>query len=436
VTLPADAGYDAARSVYNAAIDRRPALIVRCAAESDVLEALHFARSHHLPVAVRGHGHSLAGSGVCDGGIVIDLSRLKRIDIDPIHQTVRMQPGLTWGEFDRNTAAFGLATTGSRVSTVGTTGVTLGGGLGWLMRSCGLSCDNLLALDVVTAEGRQVSASESTDTDLLWAMRGAGANFGIVTSLTLQLHPVHRVLVADLVYPLSSAFDVLRHYRDLSATSPDELAVLAGLMNGPDGDPLLTLRACYTGAPSRGETLERSLRIGTPLVDQLSWMTYPELQSIYDVLHPLGRRHAWRNCLLENLGDDALETLLGNLLPVPSGCKVFIDQLGGAIGRVDTAATAFGHRDARYSLLIESTWNEPIGGGSQVVWANRVWRAMRPFATDAVYVNFLDVLLGRAQAPEWARSVYGQNYARLAALKARYDPSNVFSSNVNIQPSE
>lgn len=425
-------GYDAARTIYNAMIDRHPALIVRCAGVADVITAVQFARSHHLLVAIRGGGHNVAGRAICDGGLVIDLSRMKGIHVDPTHRTARAEPGVTWNEFDRETQAFGLATTGGTVSTTGIAGLTLGGGLGWLMRKYGLACDNLVSVDLVTAEGRFLTANATQNADLFWGVRGAGANFGVVTSFEYQLHPVGQLLAGMLIHPFAKAKDVLRFYRDVTATAPDELTALAVLLTSPDGDPVVAIISCYTGPIEAGEEVMRPLRaFGPPLADQVGPMSYLQAQTMLDASFPPGLRNYWKTNFLKALSDEAIETLVTYFATVPSALTAaVIEQFGGAVGRIGQEETAFSPRDQRFNLGIVSRWTDSAESEKHIRWTREFWEVMQPFATDAVYVNYLPEDEGnRVQA------LYGAaKYERLVRLKNTYDPTNFFRLNPNIKP--
>jgi FAD binding domain len=351
---PGEAGYDRARSLWNAAVDRRPALVVRCAGAADVVRAVDFARERTLPVAVRGGGHNVAGSGACDGGLLLDLSRMKGLRVQPARRTARAEPGLTWGEFDRETQAFGLATTGGVCSEAGIAGVTLGGGFGWLMRRHGLTVDNLLSVDVVGADGRLRTASATEHADLFFGVRGAHSNFGVVTSLEYRLHPVGPTVLAGMVlHPLERGREVLRFYRDYTSRAPDELGAWAALLTAPDGHPMVALLACYSGPAGTGEEVVRPLRtFGPPVADLIRPMPYVAAQALIDASFPRGRLNYWRSSLLRALSDDAIDTLLGGFGEVASPySSVLIEQLGGAVRRARPDATAFPHRDAPYDLV-------------------------------------------------------------------------------------
>ena len=433
---PGDDDYDAGRRVWNGMIDRRPALIAGCAGPADVIRAVDFARDHELLLAVRGGGHNVAGSGVCDGGLVIDLSRMKGIRVDPAARTVRAEGGVTWGEFDAETQAFGLATTGGQVSTTGIAGLTLGGGYGWLARSFGFACDNLLSVDVVTADGRLVTASAEEHSDLFWALRGGSGNFGVVTSFEFRLHEVGPTLMAGpLFYPLAAARDVLRFYRDVAPTAPDALTCLPGLLTSPEGAPLAALVPVYVGPLAEGEAALRPLRaFGAPVADLVGPMPYQALQMMFDPSFPAGRRSYWKSGFLPDWDDAAIETLVEHFARVPSPYAVVIaEHRGGASARVAPDETAFPHRGLLYNLVITTAWDDPADDQINIRWARELWAALQPFADDAVYVNLLGDVADEGEAR--VRAAYGANYDRLVELKRIYDPTNLFRVNQNIKPS-
>jgi len=432
---PGDPGYEPGRRVWNGMIDRRPALIARCAGAADVIQAVGFARERGLPLAVRGGSHNVAGNAVCDGGVVIDLSGMKAIRVDPARRTVRAEGGVTWGEFDRETQAFGLATTGGIVSTTGIGGLTLGGGIGWLGRSYGLACDNLLSADLVTADGRLRTVSATEHADLFWGLRGGGGNFGVATSLEFRLHPVGPVLGGLLIHPFDAARDLLRLYRDFTATAPPELTCFAVLATSPEGAPMAAVALCYNGRPEDGERVLRPLRsFGSPMVDGIGPMPYTGLQSMLDPFYPPGLLNYWKSSFLTGLGDDAIDTMLAYCADRPTPlCHMAIEHMGGAVSRVGAEESAFAQRDQPYNFLCLGVSTDPAEAEACVRWARRFWEAMQPFASAGVYVNYLG-----AEADEGAervRAAYGAaKYERLSALKAAYDPSNLFRLNQNIRP--
>jgi FAD/FMN-containing dehydrogenase len=426
-----DDGYDAARAVFNGMIDRHPALIVRAAGVADVIRGVNFARTHNLPLSVRGGGHSVAGNAVCDGGVMLDLSPMKGMRVDPVRQTAQAQAGLTLGEFDLETQEFGLATTLGVVSMTGIAGLTLGGGLGWLNGRYGLACDNLISADVVIADGRMLTASAEENEDLFWGIRGGSGNFGVVTSFEYQLHPVGPVLAGGLVYPMTKAREVLRFYHEFASTCPDELSTVASLGIAPDGIPVVSISICYCGPIETGEQVLRPLRaLGSPLEDSIQPMAYRTLQSAPDAGFPFGRQHYWKSSFLKHLSDEAIEVLVRFVAEMPSPTTgVGLQQMHGAASRVDPAATAFPHRDEHYDLIILSQWTDPSDSAKNIEWTRAFFDAMQPFFERGVYVNNLG-----EEGEDRVQAAYGANYNLLLALKNKYDPTNIFRLNQNITP--
>ncbi len=432
---PGDTAYDEARTIWNAMIDRRPALIVRCAGVADVIIAVNFARTHDLLVAVRGGGHNVAGNAVCDDGLMIDLSPMKSVWVDPVQRTARAEPGLTWREFDHETQAFGLATTGGVIPTTGVAGLTLGGGIGWLMGKHGLSCDNLLAVDVVTADGQLIHASTAENPDLFWGVRGGGGNFGIVTSFEFQLHPVGQVLGGMVIHPLAKAKEALKFYREFTRNVPDELTTQAGLLTSPEGEPVVAFVVCYNGSLEEGEKVLQPLRaFGPPLADEICPMPYITLQGIIEEAFPPGLQNYWKSNFLQSLSDEAIEVLADRFAQTPAPTSfLVIEHMSGAVCRVSEDATAFGHRDAAYNFLVLGIWPDPADNATNVRWVRETWEAMQPFATSRVYVNYLGQV--EDEGVERIKEAYGvAQYERLLALKKKYDPTNLFHLNQNINP--
>jgi FAD/FMN-containing dehydrogenase len=431
---PGEAGYEEARWVWNGLIDRRPALIAQCAGVADVIQCVQFARTHGLLVSVRGGGHNVPGNAVCEGGLMIDLTRMKGVRVDPTRRTVRAEGGVTWREFDHETQALGLGTTGGAVSDTGIAGLTLGGGLGWLAGSYGLACDNLLAVDLVTADGRLLTASAEEHPDLFWAVRGGGGNFGVVTSFEYRLHPVGPVLAGRVLFPFSRAAEVLKWYRDFSATIPDALNTIGGLTTAPDGTKVVAVLACYHGPLAAGERVLRPLRaFGPPLVDEIRPRPYREVQTLLDAASPRGRRYYVKAAFVEAISDAAIETLVSHFAAVPSPFSLLaFQQLGNAARRVPPGATAFYHRGAMYEWFVQAAWPDPADDDGNIRWAREVAGAMRPFTTGRGYVNHLGPEAVEGLEP--IRAAYGPNYDRLVALKNRYDPTNLFRLNPNIKP--
>jgi FAD/FMN-containing dehydrogenase len=427
-----DGGYDAARKVWNGMIDRRPALIARCAGVADVIAAVRFARDHELLVSVRGGGHNITGNAVCEGGLMIDLSPMKSVRVDPVDRTARAEAGLTWGEYNRETQAFGLASTGGVVSTTGIAGLTLGGGLGWLMGKHGLSCDNLLSADLVTADGQFLTASADQHPDLFWGLRGGGGNFGVVTSFKYRVHPVGPVLAGMVLHPMAKAREVLRFYRDYARTCPDALTAFAALMTSQEGAPVVALVVGYIGDLAEGEALVAPVRkFGSPLVDTIAPMSYVQLNQMFDAAFPYGGvQRYWKSSFLKQLGDDVLEILVdrGATMRSPMSMVGFF-HVHGAAARVNANETAFGLRDDQWDYDVISQWDDPAESSGHIQWTREFWTAVEPFATGKVYVNHLD-----AEEGTRIRAAYSDDYGRLVALKNKYDPTNLFRLNQNIKP--
>lgn len=429
---PGDDGYEEARSIWNGMIAKRPALIARCLEAADVVSCVNFARNNEVPVSVRSGGHNIAGSALCDGGITIDLSRMKNIRVDPVSRTARGEPGLIWREFDRETQAFGLATTGGICSEAGIAGVTLGGGFGWLMRKHGLALDNLLSVEVVTADGKLRNASSTENADLFFGVRGAHSNFGIVTALEYRLHPVGPTVLAGMVlHPLENAKAVLRFYREYTSTAPEEMSAWAALLTSPDGHPMIAILICYTGPVEAGEQVVQPLKeFGPPVMDMIQPMPYVQSQSLVDESFPKGRLNYWRSSLLRELGAAAIDALVEGFRKVGSPySSVLIEQLGGAVARVRQDETAFSHRDSPYDCVIMPMWSDPAESEKHMRWADELWRVIQPFASGGVYVNYLG-----DEGEERIKAAYGINYERLTLLKNKYDPLNLFRFNQNVQP--
>lgn len=430
VLFEGDDLYERSRKIWNAMIDKHPALIAQCADAPDVVRCVGFARQHDLLIAVRGGGHNVAGHAVCDGGVMIDLSQMKSVRVDLRSRTARVDPGVVWGEFDRETQAFGLATTGGQVSTTGIAGLTLGGGEGWLASKYGFTADNLLSANVVTADAQQLTASLTTNEDLFWALRGAGHNFGIVTSFEYRLHEVGPVLGGMVLHPFNRARDVLRFYREFLAAVPDELTTMAALFTGPDGNLMIAILACYAGALDEGERAVAALRqFGPPVGDTIAPIPYTTMQTLFDAALPAGRLNYWKGSLMNELNDDLIETIVeyGRSIPSPfSG--VFIPHYHGAFGRVAKRDTAYFHRDLPYEMIILSSWIDPRDSESNIRWTRELFGAVQTHVRRAVYVNMLD----RDEGEQRVHDAYGENYERLLNLKAKYDPTNFFRLNQNI----
>lgn len=441
--VPDHAEYDEARRVWNGMIDRRPALIARCAGVADVIDAVGFARAHGLLAAVRGGGHGVAGHATCDGGLVVDLSVMKGIDVDPVARRARVQGGVTWGELDRETQLFGLATPGGNVSTTGVAGLTLGGGIGHLRNRHGLSVDNLLSVDLVTADGGFVRASETENEDLFWGVRGGGGNFGVVTSFEFRLHPVGPTVgLCAPFYPADMARDVLRLWRDFAQTTPDELSTMAAIWTvpaAPDfpedarGKDVVIPIAVWCGPPDAWEEATRPLRrLGTPLADLSGPIPYRDLQRAFDPFFGKGDFYYFTSLRLERLDDEAIDAVLARALEKPSPRSfVPIWHHGGAVRRVGADETAYGDRNAPFLLSIDAAWEGAEDTEENLEWARSFWREMGGYSSGGLYLNFAG--LGE-DTEEIIRAAYGPNYRRLVELKARYDPLNLFRLNHNIRP--
>jgi FAD/FMN-containing dehydrogenase len=432
---PGAEGYEDARRVWNAAVDRKPALIARCAAADDVVACIEFAREQDLLISIRGGGHSVAGNSVSDGGMTIDLSRMKAIDVDRSKRSVRAEGGVLIQDLDRATQACGLATTMGNVSTTGIGGLTLGGGLGFLMRKHGLACDNLLSVDVVTADGRRLTASTEQNPDLFWGLRGGGGNFGVATAFEYRLHPVGPVLAGPIAHPFTAARDLLRFYREFAFTAPDELTCYALLGSTPDGTPMAAMLPAWSGAIDEGEKQLRPIRaFGAPLADEVAPMPYTSLQSMEDTTYRAGLYDYWASHFLEDLSDELIDLLIAYAAKRPvSTCHVALEVFGGAVSRVPEGETAFPNRRARFDCLIIGMCDEPAEYPGCVRWARELSQVVRPLSTGSAYVNYLG-----SEADEGGgrvRAVYGSGiYERLETLKAKYDPTNFFRMNQNVKP--
>lgn len=439
-----DTGYEAARQVWNGMIDKQPALIVRAAGPADVIDAVRFAKGRELLVAVRGGGHNVAGNAVCDGGLAIDLSPMNSVRVDLEAQTARVEGGATWGDVDRETQAFGLATPGGVVSTTGVAGLTLGGGIGWLRNKYGLSCDNLRSADVVTAGGELVRTSADENPDLFWALRGGGGNFGVVTSFEFQLHEVGpEVAFAAVMYPMEEAERLLPAWRDFMEEAPDEVSSQAILWSLPEveafpeevrGRPVFVIGALYSGDPAEGEQVLGPLReLSDPVLDMSDVVPYTAAQSSFDPFYPEGElQYYWKSTRLAGLGEETIRTLIKHASERPSPrTHLIIWHQGGAMRRVEPDETAFGDRSAPYLLTIDSTWPDPSQTEENITWTRAVWEDLQRFSSGGLYLNFPG--LGE-EGEKLVRSAYGSAYDRLARVKSRWDPENLFRMNQNIAP--
>jgi FAD/FMN-containing dehydrogenase len=432
---PADPGYDQARRIHNGMFDRRPAVIARCRGTADVVDAVRFARVHGLELSIRGGGHSVAGKSVCEAGLMLDLSLMKGIQVDRAGHTACAQGGVTWGEFNRETQLYGLATTGGVVSTTGIAGLTLGGGLGWLMGKHGLAADNLISAEVVTASGDVVHASTDEDRELLWGLRGGGGNFGVVPWFEYRLHPVGRVTSGIAAHPVERAREVLQFFRDVSSSGPDELTLDGGLLHAPDGSgvPLAAIIACHCGSLAEGAAGTRAIKgFGSPLVDTIGPASYVETNTtIFDPGFPRGTRNYWKSSFLAELSDAAIDALIAQFAVCPSTMSgLVLEHFHGAATRVGVGETAFPQRRQSYNLLIVSQWLDPKDDEKNLAWARATYDALRPHMARESYANYQT----DDQTQDAVARAYGPNYARLVALKNRLDPTNVFHLNNNIRP--
>lgn len=430
---PGDASYDAARQVWNGAVDRRPALIAYCGNAGDVIDAVAFARAQGTLVAVRSGGHNVAGLSVCDDGMVIDLSRMKKITVDPVRRVARAEAGLSLGEFDTATQAHGLATTMGVNGDTGIAGLTLGGGFGRLGRKYGLTCDNLVAAEIVTADGRLLRASAADHPDLFWGLRGGGGNFGIVTAFEYTLHPVGpALLVRSVLHRYDHAHAAMRFYDAFARNAPDEVSADAALVTTPSGERFFSISACYVGPPAAGEpVLAPLMTFGQPVESQLAALPYLEIQSRGDSMLPRGRRYYWKAQFLNAIGDAAIDALLEAYARAPSTASLLVfQQVGGAIARVPRSQSPYANRDALFDCFPLAVWDDAAGDEANKEWARALWSAVRPYGTGGVYANNLG-----DEGEDRIRDAYGENHARLVALKTRYDPANMFRLNQNIRPS-
>jgi len=443
LVLPGDAAYEAARRVWNGMIDRRPAVVVRCRGVADVMAAVAFARDHEMLLAVRGGGHNVAGFGTCDGGLVVDLSPLRSVRVEPRLRRARVGGGATWADVDRETQVFGLAAPGGIVSTTGVAGLTLGGGQGWLRRTYGMACDSLRSADVVTAEGELVVASEDEHPDLFWALRGGGGNFGVVTSFELELHPVGpTVAFAGPVYPLEDSAAILAGVRRVLADAPDALNLSATWWTIPaapgfppelHGRAAVVVGATWIGPPEEGEERLQPLReLGTPILDLSATLPYVALQQIFDPFFPAGAlQYYWKSIYLARLDEEVVSTIAAAAASRPSALSMIgLWALGGAIARVDPASTAAGDRAAPFLLEILANWADPGDADANIRWARELFAAVEPFSTGKTNLNFP----GLGDEPDFVRAAFGGTWDRLVEIKRRYDPGNLFRLNQNVDP--
>jgi FAD/FMN-containing dehydrogenase len=430
VLTAGDQDYDGARRVWNGMIDRKPSMVVRCSSIADVMRTVRFVREHNLPLTVRGGGHSVSGKSVADGAVMLDMSRMNGIQIDPDGRSVIVQGGAKWGDLDREAETYGLATTGGVISSTGVTGLTLGGGIGWLMGKHGLSCDNVISAILVNAEGSQVSVSASENQDIFWAIRGGGGNFGIVTALKLRLHRLESVEGGILLYPRSAAMDLLRRYRDVTLTAPDELTTYAALMTG-HGSPLAAVALCHSGARSQAAGAASQFCLtNAPIADMTGEKKYSEVQSMLDFAAPAGMHYYFKCPFLRELTDDAIRTIVEHSESAPTEqTQVVIEHMHGVASRVPATDTAFGLRRIHYSINVMPAWSDPVMAEKCIDWARSLAVALDSLGASDAYVNYLG-----DEGAAAVRASYGVNYERLSQLKRKYDPDNLFRSNQNIIP--
>ena len=434
VLAPADDGFDAARRVHNGLVDRTPAVIIRCRSAADAAAGVRFARSAGLDVCVRGGGHNVAGRAVVDGAVMIDLAEMKGIEVDPDARTVRAEGGVTWAELNGAAAEHGLAVTGGAISTTGIAGLTLGGGLGWLMAKHGLAADNLLAVELVTADGEVLEVTEDSAPDLFWALRGGGGNFGIATTFTYRAHPLDMVTGGLIAHPFEAAADMLRFYRDAAAAANDDTTVFAGVVHAPDGSghKLAAMVVFHTGEAEQAEQdLAPFTSWGSPLVVDVGRMPYPVMNTLLDAGYPAGALNYWLSSFTRGLTDELIDTVVERFTSVPSPMTVvLLEHFHGAVTRIGVTDTAVPHRTKGWNLLVPSVWMDPAATDENIAWTRETHKALAPHLDERRWLNYLD----DDQGDDAVRAAYGPNYARLLEVKRRYDPENVFRHNHNIDP--
>jgi len=440
IVLPDDPNYDKAREIWNAMIDRRPAVIVQCSEADDVLHAISYARENGLEISIRGGGHNIAGSALCDNGVVIDFSNMKTVSVDAQKRRVYVEPGATLGDFDKAVQAHGLATPVGINSTTGVAGLTLGGGFGWLTRKYGMTIDNLVSAEMITADGRKIQVSEDENTDLFWAIRGGGGNFGVITQFEFSLYPVGpEILAGLLVFPINQAKQVLEKYREFVKSAPEELNIWVVLRKAPPlpflpenvhGKEVVVLAIFYAGDIKEGEKLIDPLRsFGDTYGEHVGAQPYVQWQQAFDPLLTPGARNYWKSHNFKELSDGALESIIefAGKLPSPH-CEIFVGLIEGAANRVPSDAMAYGHRDAKFVLNVHGRWDEAAQDETCISWAREFFKASAPFASAGAYVNFMT-----ADESDRVAAAYGVNYARLKQIKKKYDPENFFHNNQNIK---
>lgn len=432
VIRPGDVRYDAARRIWNASIDKRPGVIVQCTGLADVIEAVRFAREQRLLVSIRGGGHNVGGRALCDGGMVIDLSMMKGIHVDAAARRVRVQPGVLLGELDRETHVYGMAVPLGVISRTGVAGLTLGGGVGWLARKYGLTCDNVVSFEIVTADGEVRQVSADSHADLYWALRGGGGNFGVVTSFEYALHPVATVYGGMIVHPRAQATDLLRFYRSFTQGAPDELAAYAALLSLPDGTPAAAIIACYNGDLGKGEQVMAPLKaFGSPLADMIQPLPLPAMNSLIDMAAPDGNQNYWKSSFLRELSNEAIDVIVTHANQATSPLTaVLVEHYGGFAGRVARDATAFPQRHAQYNLGLLAQWSDPAESARHIAWTRAFAAAAAPFRSGDFLLNFLG-----EEDDDVIKAAFGVNYPRLVEVKTKYDPTNFFRVNQNVRPS-
>jgi len=433
ILVEGDVDYDSARKIWNGMIDRKPALIAQCLDKEDIIQAVKFARKNELLVSIRGGGHNVSGNAVCDGGIMIDLSLMKKVEVDAEKKVAHVEMGATWGDFDKATQQFGLSTTGGLITTTGVAGLTLGGGVGWLVRKYGLSCDNLIEAEVITADGNVVKTSLFENPDLLWGIRGGGGNFGIVNSITLRLYEVRTVIGGMIIHTRDKSKEAIQFYREFMKTAPDELTLYTALLTSPEGVPIVAFIGCYCGDIEKGEAVMKPLHeFGTPVADLIQPIPYIQMQSMLDAGFPKGNRYYWKSGFLKELSDDVIDVIVSHMESNPSpGSATILEMYGGVASHEPEGGCAYPHRQSEFDLVIISNWPDKQDDDKNISWTRNIWEALQPYLSHKVYVNALGV-----EGADRVKEAYGDNYQKLAELKRKYDPDNFFRMNQNIIPAQ
>lgn len=428
---PGDNGYETARRIWNATIDRHPGLIARCSGVADVAAAIRFASANDIAVAIRGGGHNVGGRALCDDGIVVDLSDMRAVVVNPVERMVDVQGGATLGDVDRETHVYGLAVPAGVVSKTGIAGLTLGGGVGWLVRRYGLACDNVVSFELVTADAKPTTASRTSNPELYWALRGGGGNFGVVTSFRFRAQPVDTVLGGLIVYPRADASRILRFYRDFVQGAPEALTAYAGLIHTPDGTAVTAVITCYSGNIAEGERVLEPLRkFGPPMMDAIQPMPFPAMQKLLDGAFPEGNRNYWKSAFLNDLDDRAIDIMVEHANRSGSPLSaVVIEYYGGAAARVPAAEAAFAQRNARYLVGMMAQWTDRSEDDRHTAWSRDLFDALKPFATGGYLLNYLG-----EESADTIRAAFGASYDKLVEVKNRFDPDNFFRQNQNIRP--